>query len=504
MIQKLLLLAAVLAGSHVFAFGDATAAQAHEVGLSVAMGYDENCVLWPNHFGCWGPRLDGVEGPGVLVEKDLGGVPTQITTGKFQTCALINGNVQCWGTSKDGNLTVPKLDHPTLISSGYSFTCALDRGGVKCWGKNCSEQQKDCKPFDDYVPKLENPYLVGSGLGVACSLSDDGLVCWADYGAQVLVEASEFKNARQISTGESHVCVIDDHGLRCWEWFSGQFNSQYYKLKPVTLPEFKGVKQVGSSSYHACALDSVGVKCFVPGDNINPDLAPKVPELDHPVSLSVGAWQMCVLERSGRVNCFGGMGDYNGHSFYPPDSLTSGDVGVNFELASLDRQLERASNGLYLYKRDFLLAGARVLRSREFSPAERYFVLAAIGPVLEVTSTRRMREFILPVYRHALAEAGAKLHLNGLATVPKTPATLAAAVALAHAAWEGSRSYLVTDADQKEVSEAIRELGTAAGEAKRLGSFFEARAKLIGTLAGDERTSGFGAVLASLRYWATH
>jgi hypothetical protein len=64
-----------------------------------------------------------------------------ITARYGDTCALVNGGVQCWGS----NATTPSFVPVQVsglqggvqaIAGSTGFTCALLNGGVQCWGSN--------------------------------------------------------------------------------------------------------------------------------------------------------------------------------------------------------------------------------------------------------------------------------------------------------------------------------------------------------------------------------
>jgi alpha-tubulin suppressor-like RCC1 family protein len=202
--------------------------------------------------------------------------------GAAHTCTLARRGVACWGSSSDGQTTVPALRHPSSVTAGLSHTCALDDDGVKCWGDNTDGQTR--------VPTLRHPIQVSAGQNHACAVDDDGVKCWGANGAmQTTVPA--LRKPTQVSGGNSHTCAIDADGVKCWgSDASGQ----------TTVPALRQPVQVRAGGSHTCALDADGVKCW--GFNQNGQTT--VPALRDPKQISVGANHSCALTADG-VKCWG-------------------------------------------------------------------------------------------------------------------------------------------------------------------------------------------------------
>jgi alpha-tubulin suppressor-like RCC1 family protein len=135
--------------------------------VQVSAGYYHTCaVLETGEVLCWGLGDYGALGYGNTEEigddevpadvgpVDVGGDAMQISSGSFNTCALLGeGDVKCWGsgggvplgygsTDSVGMTNVPAdvgfvdLGGPAvLLDNGYSHICALlESGDVICWG----------------------------------------------------------------------------------------------------------------------------------------------------------------------------------------------------------------------------------------------------------------------------------------------------------------------------------------------------------------------------------
>jgi alpha-tubulin suppressor-like RCC1 family protein len=100
---------------------------------------------------CWGVNAGTGASAPVVTPTVVPGLVTGATSVSASAeggiiCALVAGEVQCWGKNKLGQLgdgtttdsptpvAVTGLDaHVTLLATGYDFACAVDNG-VYCWG----------------------------------------------------------------------------------------------------------------------------------------------------------------------------------------------------------------------------------------------------------------------------------------------------------------------------------------------------------------------------------
>lgn len=135
--------------------------------IQVAAGRSHTCALLDSGVvRCWGEGTQGAlgygtqdnigddESPAFAGDVDVGGRVTQISTGDWFTCALLDtGAVRCWGHGSDGRLgygstesigddELPAiagdlaLSGPAVgVSAGFDHACAVLEGGdVQCWG----------------------------------------------------------------------------------------------------------------------------------------------------------------------------------------------------------------------------------------------------------------------------------------------------------------------------------------------------------------------------------
>ncbi|HEU4562497.1 MAG TPA: hypothetical protein VFS20_32000 [Longimicrobium sp.] len=149
-------------GGHTFA--SITAGEAHTCGLT--SGGQAYC--WgANDYGQLGNNTARFSRIPVAVQQPVGVTFSQITAGKWHTCALSSGQAYCWGYGGFGALgggfsfgdSIPQaVSQPggvtfTSINTGYEHTCALSSGGAAyCWGKNGSSQLGDSTTTTQYTP----------------------------------------------------------------------------------------------------------------------------------------------------------------------------------------------------------------------------------------------------------------------------------------------------------------------------------------------------------------
>ncbi len=298
-----------------FMFGTvATNVAGWETGMSdVALGglLNRCAVTQSGTVFCAGPFNDGgqlgngttvpTNDPLPVVGIDLGA--SHVVMGSASACALVNGQVRCWGENTFGQLgigqptrrTIP-LDVAALVSTftqvsaGGTHTCAVTGiGGAQCWGESGRGQ-------------LGNNTRTYSSLPVDVSGLASGV--------------------KQVSTGNEHSCALTvSGGVKCWGYNrSGQLgigSELFQSLVPVDVSGLaSGVKSVAAGGYFTCALmETGGVKCW--GENLSGSLGigstvqSRIPVdvtglSSNVVMLSAGLRHVCALLNSGHVKCWGG------------------------------------------------------------------------------------------------------------------------------------------------------------------------------------------------------
>ncbi|AWV88906.1 serine/threonine protein kinase [Bradymonas sediminis] len=255
---------------------------------------------------------------------------TQISAGKFHTCALrVDGGFRCWGANQYGELgagntqaigddepadaiDVLTFDAPAtqILAVGdhrASFSCALLKdGSVRCWGNNTHGQL---------------------GYGHTRTLGDDetidglGPIEIGGVATQIVGGASEFG---------SHVCaLLKDQTMRCWG--NGKFGKlglghtntigdDELPTSAATVSVGAKIAAIAAGKYNTCAiLEDRSLRCW--GWNAHGQLGlghtrdigdNEVPSSVDPIELgaavmqvAVGRRHLCALLEGGAVRCWG-------------------------------------------------------------------------------------------------------------------------------------------------------------------------------------------------------
>jgi alpha-tubulin suppressor-like RCC1 family protein len=269
---------------------------------AIFSGQYHNCALLDNaSVKCWGYNNYGQLGQGnnndlgdganemgdnlPSIDLGTGRTATAISTGGFQTCALLdNASVKCWGYNNYGQLgqgntnnlgdganemgdNLPSIDlgtgrTATAIAQGYSHTCVLlDNASVKCWG------------YGNYGQ-------LGQGnknsLGDGANEMGDNLTS---------IDLGTGRTATAISAGHQHTCaLLDNASVKCWGQGSngklGQGNTTTLgdganemgdNLTSIDLGTGRTATAISAGQNYTCALlDNASVKCW--GSNNNGQL----------------------------------------------------------------------------------------------------------------------------------------------------------------------------------------------------------------------------------------
>jgi alpha-tubulin suppressor-like RCC1 family protein len=188
---------------------------------SLTTTFKNACFIADGTGYCWGANEQGQLGIDTAgdarpapVELNPGDMPldatvTDMSAGKFHTCAVADGSAYCWGLRGDDAIgdnegqslsqnspsAVVGLDSVTIveISAGDNFTCALDDAGQAwCWGTNSTGQLGTSEvPLAGKTPvpvQVTQPdgvvfRTISSGAGHVCAIAtDDNIYCWGAAG----------------------------------------------------------------------------------------------------------------------------------------------------------------------------------------------------------------------------------------------------------------------------------------------------------------------------------
>lgn len=222
---------------------------------AITTGSNFACALIQGTVKCWGDNVNGKLGNGStqnsstpVTVSGLGGIKA-ITTSAQHTCALDSiGGVNCWGNNAFGYLgSNTFLDYSavplsviglssgaTAVAAGPDNTCAIVGGQVLCWGNNHADQLGNDSGQDSATPTaikgLSNIQQIAVGDFFACALDQDNLVwCWgADSSGElgnnskqtssVPVQVVGFSGkVNALTAGNSHICALIVGGsVQCW------------------------------------------------------------------------------------------------------------------------------------------------------------------------------------------------------------------------------------------------------------------------------------------------
>jgi cysteine-rich repeat protein len=304
------------------------------VATAVVAGYRHACALLDDGaVRCWGDGTYGQIGqgntdavgddelPSAVEPVDVGGVVTQLVSGYFHVCALLDeGTLRCWGAGEFGQLGLGNIDNvgddevpgevaPVAlagtvveIAGGFLHTCVrLEAGEVQCWGEGADGQL---------------------GYGNPNAIGDDEL---ADAGGLVSIGGP----AEQVTTGGHHTCArLQGGAVRCWgRGAQGQLgygnttNVGDDELPSTTvavvLPEAPTTLATGF--LHTCARAGANAYCwgFAGLGELGTGTTANLGD-DEPIAglaaidLGLEAAQLatandhaCVLDETGRLRCWG-------------------------------------------------------------------------------------------------------------------------------------------------------------------------------------------------------
>jgi hypothetical protein len=274
-------------------------------------------LLW-----CWGWNDVGQVGYGnsvnatgaVQVKKNsttpLDNV-TGVSVGMQYTCALVTGQVYCWGYSlygETGRMGISTyavivtnngstFDGISEISVGARHTCALKSGNVWCWGYDGQGQLGN----DDVFINIARPIMVKKSNGTdlaniahisngyrhTCALTTTGEVwCWGlnDAGqlgdgtiltrpraVQVLQSAGvPLTGVTAIDAGVTHTCAVISGEAWCWglndrgQLGDGTTINRRYPVKVILTDgtPLANITDISAGTVHTCAVVNNRALCW--------------------------------------------------------------------------------------------------------------------------------------------------------------------------------------------------------------------------------------------------
>jgi len=306
-------------------------------------------------WGHNGTRQLGAERPSMRVLPEVvGGLPepaTALAAGRRHTCAVAEGGLWCWGASESGELGfAPEARcrgvygaHPCTatphrveglpapvdgVALGAGHSCALVAGQVFCWGDDARGQLGDGGGEARSSPgRVELPgtaRAVAAGAEHSCALLDAGVWCWGANESGQLGDGSLDDRSRpvrsidlagpadRLAAGGSGTCVRIGGDVRCWGAALPGPESSPRPRRISGLGRASGALVVGEDV--ACAVvESARVRCW--GDNDYGQLGDGSAPARPSTPVDAGPWddgRIRDANRDGRITvaC---LGDSNTH-----------------------------------------------------------------------------------------------------------------------------------------------------------------------------------------------
>lgn len=242
---------------------------------------------------------------------------TVLSAGTAHACAIVAGNIYCWGDNEKGQLG--NNDNPndadsavrvhkeidgqpltgvTAVTSGFSHSCAVAQGTAYCWGDNTTNQlgNKNYAQANRAVPVLTSSdapltgvSLIEAGTYHTCAIVSGKIYCWGLNGSGQLgnnnmptasnhatlaeYDASDvaISGASAISSGANSTCAIIKGIAHCWgSNVAGQLGnndtgtnrSGAVPVKTVLNLPLNSASQVSLFNAHACAIVKGAVYCW--------------------------------------------------------------------------------------------------------------------------------------------------------------------------------------------------------------------------------------------------
>ncbi len=333
-------------------------------------GGDHSCAEpTPADLRCWGKRWDtGIsffDSP-TPAATTLPGPSETLVSGAEHTCAVVAGELLCWGLNDSGQLgrssprtvTTPVSVGgiaPRTVASGRRHTCALDAAGdVSCWGANDRGQLGDGTTVSRATPaavSLPEPAtdITARGEHTCALLASGSIRCWGrnidgrlGSGATTTSEptpvaVSGIDDALEVEAGSTHTCARRATG-EVWCWGSNDFGQLARPLAsggsntPVAIAGLSDVVELEAGLDHVCARYGTGtIRCWggngfgqagspPPLEVLSPTAVSGISEA---VEIAAGDNHTCARTASAEIRCWGAnyagqLGDGSGTSTHTP------------------------------------------------------------------------------------------------------------------------------------------------------------------------------------------
>ncbi len=213
-------------------------------------------------------------------------------------CAVVDGDVQCWGAGRAGELgdglrnlrrplavRLPPLPGVRAVTAGARHSCALASAGAYCWGSNRDYRlgRRDDAPGPRRVAGLPAPVArIEAGTRHTCAVAAGRLFCWGDgeFGklgapaaeacrshlrsrpcsARPLEVAGLPRPVRDVAPGDSHTCAVAGEEVFCWGRHPGEASASPKPTPVAGLPP--PVSDLAAGPGHTCAVADGALYCW--------------------------------------------------------------------------------------------------------------------------------------------------------------------------------------------------------------------------------------------------
>ena len=327
----------------------------------ISAGKEYTCAVVEGRAVCWGDNEFGQLGNNKSGEDVFSNTPqqvmglttgvTQIATGNYHACAVVEGRAVCWGQGWYGKLvnatysmaTTPEQVYGlttgvTQITAGGDHTCAVVNGGAKCWGSGDRSRLGTGNNSTVNTPVQVKGLTTGvtqiaAGEEHTCAVVEDRAVCWG-VGASGQLGNDSVSDAQtpvqvkglttgvtQIAAGGGYTCAVVEGAAECWGWGSsgqlGNGTNSFAKAPQTVKGITSGVTQITAGKQHTCAVVEGRAKCWGEGSNgrlgngRDSDAVTSVPVrglISGVGPISAGGKHTCAVV-SGGVKCWGAGGN---------------------------------------------------------------------------------------------------------------------------------------------------------------------------------------------------
>ena len=300
-----------------------------------------------------GPNRTANFGIPQLVRTDTGAVldnVAELAGQRAQVCARRkDGSVWCWGNiggsqakgaTGQGYATPALASGATSISASYGIVCAVVGGNVECFGQranrwnNVSTTAWQAPGTAVSLNGCGGYTLQSDGTVLAFGANTRGVRGNADSDNAPAAPVTGLANVVQIAGGPSRgsggggscggACALVNDGT-VWCWGSGRHgkngdgtaNDRNAPVQ-VTLSDgspLTGATKIAAGRHHRCAITSTGVYCWGRGDNGELGVAgasettshalPTDTTITNAVAMSLNGRATCIVLATGAIQCFG-------------------------------------------------------------------------------------------------------------------------------------------------------------------------------------------------------